>query len=71
MEKLLESALKIKQRTMVTGLFASNGFKIAMTDFDDMTFEREGVHVDVHFDMDSNIESASIRTLSFETSSPK
>ncbi len=62
MEKLLESALKLKQRTMVTGLFARNGFKIAMTDFDDVTFEREGVQVDVHFDMDANAESASVRT---------
>ncbi len=67
MEKLLESALRIKQRTIVTGFFASNGFKIAMTDFDDMTFEREGVHVDVHFDMDSNVESALIRNLSLES----
>ncbi len=69
MDKLLESALKIKQRTTVTGLFASNGFKIAMTDFDDMTFEREGVHIDVHFDMDSNLESASIRNLSLDSNS--
>ncbi|HBC3591390.1 TPA: hypothetical protein KDZ08_003220 [Vibrio parahaemolyticus] len=37
MDKLLASALEIKQRTMVTGLFAKNGFKIAMTDFDDTT----------------------------------
>ncbi len=63
MDKLLESALKIKQRTMVTGLFARNGFKIAMTDFDDVTFEKEDIRVDVHFDMDSNAESASIRIL--------
>ncbi|TOL77385.1 hypothetical protein CGH89_24955, partial [Vibrio parahaemolyticus] len=27
MDKLLASALEIKQRTMVTGLFAKNGFK--------------------------------------------
>ncbi|MDV6250151.1 hypothetical protein [Vibrio sp. EA2] len=60
MDKLLESALEIKQRTMVTGFFARNGFKIAMTDFDDMTFEREGVQVNVHFDMQSNVESADI-----------
>ncbi len=68
MEKLLESALKIKQRTMVTGLFARNGFKIAMTDFDDVTFEREGVQVDVHFDMDANAESASVRILELSSS---
>ncbi|NVC95728.1 hypothetical protein FC650_19300 [Vibrio natriegens] len=60
MDKLLESALEIKQRTMVTGFFARNGFKIAMTDFDDVTFEREGVQVNVHFDMESNAESADV-----------
>ncbi|TOE16162.1 hypothetical protein CGH02_19850 [Vibrio parahaemolyticus] len=60
MDKLLASALEIKQRTMVTGLFAKNGFKIAMTDFDDVTFEREGVQVNVHFDMASNAESVSV-----------
>lgn len=62
MDKLLASALQIKQRTMVTGFFARNGFKITMTDFDDMTFEREGVQVNVHFDLNSNAESASIRS---------
>ncbi|WP_319552549.1 hypothetical protein [uncultured Vibrio sp.] len=62
MDKLLASALKIKKRTMVTGLFARNGFKIAMTDFDDVTFEKEGVQVNVHFDMKSNAESANILT---------
>nr|WP_319557202.1 hypothetical protein [uncultured Vibrio sp.] len=62
MDELLVSALQIKQRTMVTGLFARNGFKIAMTDFDDVTFEREGVQVNVHFDMESNAESADILT---------
>jgi len=62
MDKLLASALQIKQRTMVTGFFARNGFKITMTDFDDMTFEREGVQVSVHFDLESNAESASIRS---------
>jgi hypothetical protein len=60
MDKLLASALKIKQRTMVTGFFARNGFKIAMTDFDDMTFERGGVQVNIHFDLNSNAQSASI-----------
>ncbi|UFN71092.1 hypothetical protein LN249_19815 [Vibrio alginolyticus] len=60
MDKLLASALEIKQRNMVTGFFARNGFKIAMTDFDDVTFEREGVQVNVHFDLQSNAESASI-----------
>ncbi|WMN90239.1 hypothetical protein NI382_19420 [Vibrio parahaemolyticus] len=62
MDKLLASALQIKQRTMVTGLFARNGFKIAMTDFDDVTFEREGVQVNVHFDINSNAESANVLT---------
>lgn len=41
MDKLLASALEIKQRTMVTGLFAKNGFKIAMTDFDDVTLSEK------------------------------
>lgn len=66
MDKLLASALEIKQRTMVTGFFARNGFKIAMTDFDDVTFEREGVQVNVHFDLQSNAETASV--LSHEAS---
>ncbi|MDV6253502.1 hypothetical protein RXX31_19540 [Vibrio sp. EA2] len=44
----------------VNGFFARNGFKFTMTDFDDLTFEREGVQVNVHFDIDSNAESASI-----------
>ncbi|EJN8557317.1 hypothetical protein NR080_000157 [Vibrio alginolyticus] len=66
MDKLLASALEIKQRTMVTGFFARNGFKIAMTDFDDVTFEREGVQVNVHFDLQSNAESVSV--LSHEAS---
>ncbi len=35
-----------------------------MTDFDDVTFERQGVQVNVHFDMDSNAESADILTRS-------
>ncbi|MDL1992136.1 hypothetical protein, partial [Vibrio parahaemolyticus] len=39
---------------------AKNGFKIAMTDFDDVTFEREGVQVNVHFDTASNAESVSV-----------
>lgn len=42
--------------------FARNGFKIAMTDFDDVTFEREGIQVNVHFDLNSNAESANILT---------
>ncbi|MBR9874182.1 hypothetical protein L3V31_16660 [Vibrio sp. J1-1] len=62
MDKLLASALQIKQRTMVTGLFARNGFKIAMTDFDDVTFERGGIQVNVHFDLNANAESANILT---------
>ena len=49
-----------KQRTTVTSLFARNGFKIAATDFDDVTFERESVLVNVRFDASSNVESISI-----------
>lgn len=41
MDKLLTSALQIRQRTKVTSLFADNGYKIAMTDFDDVVFERQ------------------------------
>lgn len=49
-----------KQRTIVTSLFARNGFKIATTDFDDVTFKREDVLVNVHFDLSSNVESISV-----------
>lgn len=60
MDKLLSSALEIGQRTQVTSLFASKGFKIAMTDFDDVVFEKAGVRVNVHFDRASNAQSVSI-----------
>ncbi len=60
MDKLLSSALKIQQRTRVTSLFARNGYKIAMTDFDDVVFEKAGTQVNVHFDRASNAESISV-----------
>ncbi|KLN65915.1 MULTISPECIES: hypothetical protein [Vibrio] len=60
MDKLLASALEYKQRTMVTSLFAKNGFKIATTDFDDVTFERAETRVNVRFDLSSNVESISV-----------
>ncbi|ARP38535.1 hypothetical protein [Vibrio syngnathi] len=60
MNKLLTSAMEQKQRTTVTSLFARNGFKIAATDFDDVTFERESVLVNVRFDASSNVESISV-----------
>ncbi|CAK1739601.1 hypothetical protein FB440_12811 [Vibrio crassostreae] len=60
MDKLLACAMEQKQRTMVTSLFAKNGFKIAATDFDDMTFQRESVMVNVRFDASSNVESISV-----------
>ncbi|NVD09019.1 hypothetical protein FCU94_19405 [Vibrio sp. JPW-9-11-11] len=60
MEKLFSSALKIQQRTRVTSLFARNGYKIAMTDFDDMVFEKSGTKINVHFDRASNAESISV-----------
>ncbi|MEZ8832319.1 hypothetical protein AB6E63_05005 [Vibrio cyclitrophicus] len=37
MDKLLTNAMEQKQCTIVTSLFARNGFKIATTDFDDVT----------------------------------
>ena len=60
MNELLTSAMEQKQRTTVTSLFARNGFKIAATDFDDVTFERESVLVNVPFDASSNVESISV-----------
>jgi len=60
MDKLLSSALEIQQRTRVTSLFASKGYKIAMTDFDDVVFEKAGVQVNVHFDRGSNAQSISV-----------
>ncbi|CAK1822050.1 conserved hypothetical protein [Vibrio crassostreae] len=60
MKELLTCAMEQKQRTTVTSLFARNGFKIAATDFDDVTFERESVLVNVRFDSSSNVESISV-----------
>lgn len=60
MDKLLTNAMEQKQRTIVTSLFARNGFKIATTDFDDVTFKREDVLVNVRFDLSSNVESISV-----------
>ncbi|QPK05697.1 hypothetical protein FCV51_16375 [Vibrio kanaloae] len=60
MNELLTCAMEQKQRTTVTSLFARNGFKIASTDFDDVTFERESVFVNIRFDASSNVESISI-----------
>ncbi len=62
MDKLFSSALEIRQRTGVTSYFVRKGYKIAMTDFDDVIFEREGVQVNVHFDRASNAESISVLT---------
>ncbi|MEZ8721754.1 hypothetical protein AB6D66_11825 [Vibrio pomeroyi] len=62
MNELLTCAMEQKQRTTVTSLFARNGFKIATTDFDDVTFERESVLVNVRFDSSSNVESISVLT---------
>ncbi|MEZ8818367.1 hypothetical protein AB4562_19890 [Vibrio sp. 10N.222.54.A1] len=59
MNELLTCGMEQKQRTTVTSLFARNGFKIATTDFDDVTFERENVLVNVRFDSSSNFESIS------------
>ena len=60
MNELLTCAMEQKQRTTVTSLFARNGFKTAATDFDDVTFERESVLVNVRFDSSSNVESISV-----------
>ncbi|MBY7659931.1 hypothetical protein JFJ08_04410 [Vibrio atlanticus] len=60
MNELLTCAMEQKQRTIVTSLFARNGFKIATTDFDDVTFKREDVLVNVRFDLSSNVESISV-----------
>ncbi|MFA0406309.1 hypothetical protein [Vibrio sp. 10N.222.52.C12] len=59
MNELLTCGMEQKQRTTVTSLFARNGFKIATTDFDDVTFERENVLVNVRFDSSSNVKSIS------------
>ncbi|KOO04473.1 hypothetical protein [Vibrio nereis] len=60
MDKLLSSALEVQQRTRVTSLFASKGYKIAMTDFDDVVFEKAGVQINVHFDRAANAQSISV-----------
>lgn len=60
MDKLLTSAFHAKRRTEVTSLFASEGYKIAMTDFDDVIFERASVQVHCHFDRSASIETISI-----------
>ncbi|MGR5069327.1 MULTISPECIES: hypothetical protein [Vibrio] len=60
MERILTSAMEIKKRTQVTSLFASNGFKIVMTDFDRMTFERANTKVNIRYDLSSNVESIHI-----------
>ncbi|MFM2589747.1 hypothetical protein [Vibrio sp. TBV020] len=60
MDKLLSSALDIGQRTKVTSLFVSRGYKIAITDYDDVVFEKSGVQINVHFDKASVAESVSV-----------
>lgn len=60
MDKLLTSAFKSKKRTPVTTLFAQNGFRITMTDFDNVTFERGDIKLSAQFDMSSNLESVNI-----------
>ncbi|RIZ55272.1 hypothetical protein [Vibrio sp. PID23_8] len=60
MERILTSAMEIKKRTQVTSLFAGNGFKIVMTDFDRMTFERANTKVNIRYDLSSNVESIHI-----------
>jgi len=60
MEKLFKSAIKSSKRTPVTTLFVQHGFKIAMTDFDDVVFEREDIKVRAHFDFDSTLKSVRV-----------
>ncbi|WP_100754425.1 hypothetical protein [Vibrio salilacus] len=60
MDELFTLALKVRQRTQVTSLFAGKGYKIAMTDFDDVIFEKAGSLVHVHFDRTSYAESISL-----------
>ncbi|MGR5239112.1 hypothetical protein [Vibrio alfacsensis] len=60
MERILTSAMEIKKRTQITSLFASKGFKIVMTDFDRMTFERANTKVNIRYDLSSNVESIHI-----------
>ncbi|MGF1754601.1 hypothetical protein L4C33_13500 [Vibrio makurazakiensis] len=62
MDKLLVSALEGRNRTPVTTLFARSGFKIATTNFDDVTFEKDDVQVEVHFNLASNVKSVNIVT---------
>jgi len=60
MDKLFKSAIKSSKRTPVTTLFVQNGFKIAMTDFDDVVFEKDDIKVNAHFDLNSNLKSVMI-----------
>ncbi|WP_260261786.1 hypothetical protein [Vibrio intestinalis] len=60
MERLVKSALKIRQRTFVTTFFAQNGFKIDRTDFDFMIFSLEELKVRVTYDLCSNVRSISV-----------
>lgn len=60
MEKLFKLAEKNSKRTPVTTLFIQNGFKIAMTDFDDVVFEKGDVRVNAHFDLNSNLKSVMV-----------
>lgn len=57
MEKLFKSAIKHGKRTPVTTLFVQNGFRIAMTDFNDVIFEKGDTKVNAHFDLNSNLKS--------------
>ncbi|KGY12811.1 hypothetical protein NM22_08845 [Vibrio tubiashii] len=60
METLFKSAIESSKRTSVTTLFAQHGFKIAMTDFDDVVFEKDNIKVCAHFDFDSNLTSVQV-----------
>ncbi|EOY4517368.1 hypothetical protein ABMX68_21780 [Vibrio vulnificus] len=60
MDKLFESAIARSKRTPVTTLFARNGFRISMTDFDQVVFEKDDVKVSARFDLKSNLESVRV-----------
>ncbi|NLS12960.1 hypothetical protein HGP28_08660 [Vibrio sp. SM6] len=60
MENLITSAMEIRNRTLVTSLLSDRGFKITMTDFDDMSFEGTESHINVHYDLFSNVESITV-----------
>ena len=62
METLFKSAIKSSKRTPVTSLFVQNGFKIAMTDFDDVVFEKNDIKVGAHFDLNSDLKSVVLLT---------